>query len=97
MTTDQKEASMSQEQQPEFVALIQQGMVLDQRVVSTGTDEAAMLRACRARGLGVAPLAAYYAGSPAPRAGLVMGFAGLPAAMAADAARRLNAALNSTP
>ena len=62
-----------------------------------GTDEAAMLHACRARGLGVAPLAAYYAGSPVPRAGLVMGFAGLPAAMAADVARRLNAALNSTP
>ena len=42
MTTDQKEASMSQEQQPEFVALIQQGIQLDQRVVSTGTDEAAI-------------------------------------------------------
>ena len=42
MTTDQKEASMSQEQQPEFVALIQQGIPLDQRVVSTGTDEAAI-------------------------------------------------------
>ncbi len=61
-----------------------------------GADEAAMLRACRARGLAVAPLAAYYATAPKEaRAGLVMGFAGLPAAMAADAARRLNAALNS--
>ncbi len=62
-----------------------------------GVDEAAMVRACRARDLAVAPLAAYYA-APAPAneprsGGLVMGFAGLPTPLAADAARRLGAAL----
>ena len=47
-----------------------------------GIDEAAAVQACRARGLAVSPLAAYYAGAPR-MAGLVMGFAGTP-----DRARR---------
>ncbi|MEJ0020062.1 MAG: PLP-dependent aminotransferase family protein [Acetobacteraceae bacterium] len=55
-------------------------------------DEAAAVQACRVRGLAVAPLGAYYAGPPRMR-GLVMGFAGTPAALAADTARRLEAAL----
>lgn len=57
-----------------------------------GTDEAALVVACQARGLAVAPLSAYHAGAM-PSAGLVMGFAGLPVTMAGDAARRLGAAL----
>jgi GntR family transcriptional regulator/MocR family aminotransferase len=57
-------------------------------------DEAAAVRACRARGLAVSPLAAYFAGSPR-MAGLVMGFAGTPVALAAHAARRLETALQS--
>ncbi len=59
-----------------------------------GMDEAAAVRACRARGLAVSPLAAYFAGPPR-MAGLVMGFAGTPTALAAHAARRLEAALQS--
>jgi GntR family transcriptional regulator/MocR family aminotransferase len=62
-----------------------------------GADEAAMVLACRNRGLAVAPLAAYYAEPPRePRAGgLVMGFAGLPTPVAADVARRLDSALRT--
>jgi GntR family transcriptional regulator/MocR family aminotransferase len=60
-----------------------------------GTDEAAVVRACRARGLSVAPLGAYYAGPPR-MTGLVMGFASTPSALAADASRRLEAALRSS-
>lgn len=55
-------------------------------------DEATAVRACRARGLSVAPLRAYYAGAPR-MSGLVMGFAGTPTALAADAAKRLEAAV----
>ncbi len=54
-------------------------------------DEAAIVRAARARGLSVSPLAAYYVGAPRRR-GLVIGFASTPVALAADAARRLGAA-----
>jgi GntR family transcriptional regulator/MocR family aminotransferase len=57
-------------------------------------DEASVVRACRTRDLAVAPLAAYYIGAPR-RKGLVMGFAGLPAALAGDAARRLEAAIRA--
>ena len=57
-----------------------------------GTDEAGAVAACRARGLAVSPLGAYYAGPPR-MTGLIMGFAGTPAALAADTARRLEAAL----
>ncbi|HVC61287.1 MAG TPA: PLP-dependent aminotransferase family protein [Acetobacteraceae bacterium] len=60
-----------------------------------GMDEAAAVRACRARGLAVVPLRAYYAGPPR-MSGLVLGFSGTPVALAADAARRLGAALRST-
>jgi GntR family transcriptional regulator/MocR family aminotransferase len=60
-----------------------------------GVDEAAAVRACRARGLAVSPLAAYFAGPPR-LAGLVMGFAGTPIALAAHAARRLEGSLQST-
>jgi GntR family transcriptional regulator/MocR family aminotransferase len=57
-------------------------------------DEAAAVQTCRARGLAVSPLGAYYAGPPRT-AGLVMGFAGMPEALAADTARRLEAALRA--
>jgi GntR family transcriptional regulator / MocR family aminotransferase len=59
-----------------------------------GLDEAAAVRACRIRGLAVVPLGAYYAGKPR-MTGLVMGFAGMPAALATHTARRLEAALQS--
>ena len=57
-------------------------------------DEAAAVHACRARDLAVSPLRAYYAGTPR-MSGLVVGFAATPPALAADVARRLEAALNS--
>ena len=60
-------------------------------------DEASVLRAARARGLAVSPLAAYFSGTPRLR-GLVMGFATTPTALAAECARRLAAAVNpATP
>jgi GntR family transcriptional regulator / MocR family aminotransferase len=59
-----------------------------------GLDEAAAVRACRARDLAVSPLRAYYAGVPR-MSGLVIGFAATPVAMAAEVARRLEAALTS--
>lgn len=59
-----------------------------------GSDEAAVVRACRASGLAVAPLRAYYAGDPRMK-GLVLGFAANPTAMAADCARRLELAVSS--
>ena len=59
-----------------------------------GVDEAAAVRACRSRGLAVSPLGAYYAGTPR-MSGLVVGFAGTPEALAADTARRLEAALRA--
>jgi GntR family transcriptional regulator/MocR family aminotransferase len=64
--------------------------------MSDRIDEAAAVTACRGRGLAVSPLGAYYAGPPR-MAGLVMGFAGTPAALAADTARRLEGALRSLP
>ncbi len=57
-------------------------------------DEAAAVRACRARDLAVAPLRAYYAGIPRMR-GLVIGFAATPVGIATDVARRFQAALTS--
>ncbi len=62
--------------------------------LADGVDEAAAVQACRARGLAVVPLGAYYAGRPR-MTGLVMGFAGTPTALAAHTARRLEAALQS--
>ena len=59
-----------------------------------GIDEAAAVRACRARDLAVSPLRAYYAGAPR-MSGLVIGFAATPVAMATEVARRLEAALTS--
>jgi DNA-binding transcriptional MocR family regulator len=59
-----------------------------------GADEAAAVQACRARGLAVAPLRAYYAGPPR-MTGIVLGFSGTPIPLAADAARRLGAALKA--
>ena len=59
-----------------------------------GANEAAAVAACRTAGLAVAPLRSYYSGQPR-MAGLVMGFAATPTAMAADCARRLEAALRS--
>ena len=58
------------------------------------TDETAVVRLCRSRGLAVSPLGAYYAGVPR-MSGLVMGFAGTPAALAADTARRLETVLRA--
>ena len=57
-------------------------------------DEAAAVLASRNAGLSVAPLRAYYGGQPTMK-GLVMGFAATPVAMAADCAKRLEAALQS--
>jgi GntR family transcriptional regulator/MocR family aminotransferase len=62
--------------------------------LADGVDEAAAVQACRARGLAVVPLGAYYAGRPR-MTGLVMGFAGTPTALAAHTARQLEAALQS--
>lgn len=59
-----------------------------------GADEASAVLAARTRGLSVAPLHAYYLGPPR-MAGLVMGFACTPEALAADTAKRLEAALRA--
>jgi GntR family transcriptional regulator / MocR family aminotransferase len=59
-----------------------------------GIDETAAVQACRSRDLAVSALGAYYAGTPRV-SGLVMGFAGTPEALAADTARRLEAALRA--
>ena len=59
-----------------------------------GMDEAGCVAACRSRGLGVSPLRAYYAGTPR-MTGLVVGFAGTPTALAADTAKRLEAAIQA--
>ena len=59
-----------------------------------GIDEAATVRACRNAGLAVVSLAKYYAGPPR-MTGLIMGFAGTPAALAADTSRRLEAILRN--
>ncbi len=58
-----------------------------------GTDEAAAAAAAQRRGLAVAPLRRYCAGPPR-LAGLVCGFAATPAALAAEAARRLGGAIH---
>jgi GntR family transcriptional regulator/MocR family aminotransferase len=55
-------------------------------------DEAAIVVQARGRGLAVAPLGAYFVGPPR-FAGLVVGFAATPTALAGEAARRLAAAL----
>ena len=60
--------------------------------LADGTDEASTVQACRSRGLAVSPLRAYYAGPPR-MTGLIMGFAGTPAALASDTARRLEGVL----
>ena len=57
-------------------------------------DEAAAVQACRARELAVSPLRAYFAGTPRMN-GLVVGFAATPPALAADVARRFEAALST--
>jgi GntR family transcriptional regulator/MocR family aminotransferase len=57
-----------------------------------GTDEAAVVRAGAARDLAIAPLHAYYVGAPR-MAGLVIGFAATPTALANDVAKRLEAVL----
>jgi GntR family transcriptional regulator/MocR family aminotransferase len=63
-------------------------------MLPAGADEARVVAAARARGLGVAPLGAYFA-SPPSRPGLVMGFAATPIPLAADAARKLHRAIAS--
>jgi GntR family transcriptional regulator/MocR family aminotransferase len=55
-------------------------------------DQDTVVSACRERGIAVAPLHAYYAGQPRMN-GLVLGFATTPVPLAAEAARRLAAAL----
>jgi GntR family transcriptional regulator/MocR family aminotransferase len=62
--------------------------------LSGDVNEAAAVRACRARELAVSPLRAYYSGQPR-MSGLVIGFAATPTAMANEVARRLEAALTS--
>lgn len=62
--------------------------------LAEGSNEPAIARAARDRGLAVAPLGAYYSGVPG-MSGLVMGFATCPAPVAADAARRLASAIRS--
>jgi GntR family transcriptional regulator/MocR family aminotransferase len=59
-----------------------------------GVDEPVVVQACRSRGLAVSPLGAYYTGIPR-MAGLVMGFAGTPEALAADTSRRLEGAVRA--
>jgi GntR family transcriptional regulator / MocR family aminotransferase len=59
-----------------------------------GVDEVTAVQACRSRGLAVSPLAAYYVGKPR-MTGLVTGFAGTPAALAGDTARRLEQAVRA--
>jgi GntR family transcriptional regulator/MocR family aminotransferase len=60
--------------------------------LARGSHEGRIVAAARERGLAVSPLAAYHSEAP-PMAGLVLGFATCPVAMAADAARRLAAAI----
>jgi GntR family transcriptional regulator/MocR family aminotransferase len=57
-------------------------------------DEGMLVAACRARGLAVSPLGAYYV-SGQRTSGLVVGFAGTPTALAADSARRLRASIDA--
>ena len=59
-----------------------------------GMNETAVVASAHAQGLAVAPLRAYYAGPPR-MSGIVLGFAGTPAALAADSARRLGTALKA--
>lgn len=59
-----------------------------------GRDEHRIAEAARERSLSVAPLSAYYSETPT-LTGLVIGFATCPVAMAADAARRLSAAIRA--
>ena len=68
------------------------GLHMVARLADGANNEAAAVRACRAVGLAVSPLRAYYSGTPG-MAGLVMGFAGTPTAMATDTAKRLEAVL----
>ena len=59
-----------------------------------GSHEIRIAAASRDRGLAVVPLRAYFSGTP-QMTGLVVGFATCPVAMAADAARRLAAAIRA--
>lgn len=59
-----------------------------------GRNEAGIAASARERGLAVAPLGAYYSETP-QMAGLVLGFATCPTALAGDAARRLAAAIRA--
>jgi len=63
--------------------------------LAPGIDERRVAAAARDRGLNVAPLGAYFSGAPS-MSGLVLGFATCPIAMAADAARRLAAAIRAS-
>lgn len=60
--------------------------------LADGADDRAIARRAAALGLSVAPLSAYFLGAPR-LPGLVAGFAGTPVALAADAVRRLAAAV----
>lgn len=62
--------------------------------LAPGSHEEQIARAARERGLAVAPLGAYFSGTPA-MCGLVLGFATCPVALAGDAARRLAAAIRA--
>ena len=62
--------------------------------LAPGSHEEQIARAARERGLAVAPLGAYFSGTPA-MCGLVLGFATCPVALTGDAARRLAAAIRA--
>ena len=63
-------------------------------ILPAGMDDMAVAGRARNRGLAVLPLSAYYVGR-AGQPGLVVGFTGTPTSMAADAARRLQAAIDA--
>jgi len=62
--------------------------------LAPGSNESRICAAARDRGLAIAPLAAYHSAAPT-MPGLVIGFATCPQPLAADAARRLAAAIRA--
>ena len=79
---------------PQITPIVAPGGLHMVALLADGSDERTIVRGCRARGLAVAPLGAYFNGPPR-MTGLVMGFATTPPALAADAARRIASALRA--
>ncbi len=79
---------------PQAVALAAPGGLHLVVRLGDGVDEAGVVLAARSRGLAVSPFSAYFNGA-ARHPGLVLGFATTPVAMAAEAARRLAAAIRA--